>query len=94
MKTLLFLTLLLPQGASANSLGYLLTRYMAKEYCSCRFVVKQSPTVCRNENKSFKILVRITEDSKKKIIKVQNAFTRTEAHFINEDQGCLLEKDL
>ena len=70
----------------------LLTRYMAKEYCSCRFVVGQTPKVCRAENKTFKILFSISEDTKKKVVTVKSFALTAKASFINDRFGCELDK--
>ena len=78
--------------ALAKNTPYLLTRYMAKEYCSCRFVVKQSPKVCKNENKTTKVFFRLKEDTKNKVITVSNVFTKTRARFVSPEHGCLLDK--
>ncbi len=94
MKALLFALALamLPQFSHGKTTAYLLTRYIAKEYCSCRFVVGQSAKVCKNENKATNIFVRLTEDTNKKVIKVRNIFTKAEARFISDKHGCTLVK--
>ena len=91
------MTLLLPLilsfsflDAKQPSSAYLFTRYQAKEYCSCRFVVKQSEKVCKRENKSTVLLFRIKEDTQNKIIQVRNIAAKAEAHFISEKEGCRL----
>ena len=93
MKWIFSILFLSPSLVHAKNIGYLITRYMAKEYCSCRYVVKQSPKVCKDENKSYKVLVRIMEDEENKVIKVRNVFTTTSAYFVNEKLGCILEKE-
>ena len=93
MKIVFLFVIFLSLTAEAKNTGYLLTRYVAKEYCSCRFVVKQTPATCRNENKVTNLLFRLSEDSNNKVITVSNLFTKTEARFISEEQGCLLEKE-
>ncbi|MEM7647028.1 MAG: hypothetical protein AAF203_08970 [Pseudomonadota bacterium] len=92
MLSLLFTLMAGLPNAQAKTLNTadLVTRYMAKEYCSCRFVVKQSPKVCKDENKTFRILFRIREDQTKKVIRVSNIFEKAEARFIDERQGCQL----
>lgn len=74
---------------ASNSL--LLTRYMAKEYCSCRYIVKQTPKVCRNENKTFPLIFRLKENEQEKIIVVKSFGNEAKARFIDESHGCLLD---
>ena len=92
MRFLLGLMILMSSQAFAKNTPYLITRYMAKEYCSCRFVVKQSPEVCKNENKTTKLFFRLREDTKNKVITVSNLVTKTQARFISPEHGCLLDK--
>ena len=68
----------------------LLTRYMAKEYCSCRFVVKQSSRTCINENKTTNLLFSIKEDLTNKRIMVTSEFETAEARFLDDRFGCEL----
>ncbi len=84
---------LLTTNLSAKSTPYLLTRYIAKEYCSCRFVVKQSAKVCKNENKATNILFRVDEDLINQVITVTNIFTKAHARFLSDNHGCLLVED-
>ncbi len=90
---LVIFVLLFTADVFAKSTPYLLTRYIAKEYCSCRFVVKQSAKVCKNENKATNILFRVDEDLDKQVITVTNIFTKARARFLSDNYGCLLVKD-
>ena len=84
------LVILIPSGQS-KSTPYLLTRYMAKEYCSCRFVVKQSHKVCKNENKTLKVLWKIETNEETKEVIVKNLVHKAKAHFIDDRYGCVLD---
>lgn len=92
MKILFLILLFLGFQAQAKSTAYLLTRYMAKEYCSCRYVVKQSKKVCINENKTTKILFSVEEDQENKIVRVRNLVAKAQARFIDRETGCLLDQ--
>lgn len=86
----LSLSLLFSSPAFSKTTPILLTRYVAKEYCSCRFIVGQTPKVCKDENKATNILVRVREDKKNKVIHVTNIFTKATAQFVSDNHGCIL----
>lgn len=73
-----------------SSSTYLLTRFIAKEYCSCRFVIQQSAKVCKDETKATSLLFKVHEDPDKKTIRVTNLAEKAEAQFLNERHGCQL----
>ena len=78
--------------AQANPLStpVLVTRYMAKEYCSCRYVVKQSHDICKDENKTTSLVFSISDDPKNKKVQVSSLFEKAEARFLNKRYGCEL----
>lgn len=78
-------------SASIFNSADLYTSFVAKEYCSCRFVVKQSPKVCLNEAKAFSVAVGITEDLENKRILARNLLSRVTASFNDDRTGCSLD---
>ena len=98
IKTLCLVGLVLSMGAANISIASpfemspseIYTRFVAKEYCSCRFVVQQTEAVCRNEAKAFAALIRVQEDNESKLIKAINHFSSAEAYFQDERVGCQL----
>lgn len=66
------------------------TRFVAKEYCSCRFVVQQSEKVCRQEAKAFSALVRVEEDPELQVITASNFFSHARAVIQQPSLGCQL----
>ena len=92
MNLIICLFFLLNPFGFAKSTPYLLTRYMAKEYCSCRFVVGQSPKVCKNENKTIKFIFWVSENKEDKKITVRSIGGKAVAEFKDSHQGCLLLK--
>lgn len=78
-----------PEVSEGNLIMY--ARYVAKEYCSCRFVVGQTEKICRAEAKADNLLVRITEDREERIIETRNSGGKARARWVNERLGCQLE---
>lgn len=65
-------------------------RYVAKEYCSCRYVVKQSKDICRSEAKATSIFVHLEEDLSSRSVLTRNVGGEAKAVWVNSRRGCEL----
>ena len=72
----------------------LLTRYRAKDLCSCIFVMQRDEEYCRNWTKASPNLATIKVDTEQKTVKTAAMqYWSGKAVWINEKEGCRLEED-
>ena len=95
MRSLIVLAALL-SGCSAGSYDNhdleLLTRYRAKDLCSCRFVMKRDAEYCIAWTVAAPDLATVHIDEEAKAVETSALFFWSgRARWVSERQGCVLE---
>ena len=98
-KNIWFLLPLLGSLWSCQGEGYdnhdleLLTRYKAKDFCSCMFVMKRDENYCRDWTVASPNLASIKVDKELKVVRTQAIhYWSATARYINERTGCTLDE--
>ena len=102
MKSLCFNTIyivLLPFLLSCQAEGYdnhdleLLTRYKAKDFCSCMFVMKREEAYCRDWTVASPNLASIKVDEEAQTVTTQAIhYWSATARYTGERTGCTLDE--
>ena len=71
----------------------LLTRYRAKDLCSCIFVMQRDEEYCRNWTKASPNLATVRVDMEQKTVETAAMqYWSGKAKWINQREGCRLEE--
>lgn len=89
---LLYLAWLLANNwAQVRSVPHILSSFTAKEYCSCRYVMRRDEGFCRGFVEQWLAYDALEEDAAARRITARGLGITTTARFVDARTGCRLE---
>ena len=81
-----------PHRVALRAFPGIISAYTAKEYCSCRYVMNNSPAYCRGYVKQY-LPSTLTDDPLRKRVQASGLGRSSSASWLGPRQGCRLDAE-